>query len=381
MNMLNSMMKATNKALGFLIKFTNKALVFFIKLAKGTMVTAFLLTFLFLGALLVCDIFLLDSYCMNLMSKQLMELELGQTFFELGYFINQNLLLSSAIFVTASVLLIALVSWIRKRMLKYNLFLLHALYLPISLAGFCILFSMALFFSFQALLGQSFIKNYPVAETAAFETQYSQIRSELLDNKATARLALRQIMFTLEKEPDYLTEMTIDDRIAFCRGVNELIDVLDGPENAQEHYFRNRLNYAPETLERMFDEIRNPSGIRWQLLSSEQSALHMWGEDGEYNVKFVSADGIFEAVYSKDGALLTDENDPVNMGTYNYADPLTNKEKHTMYDVTPYLDYGNVSLADIEAIDDQPYPLEKYNANRDAQAHYRRIQEMLTETK
>ena len=49
-----------------------------------------------------------------------------------------------------------------------------------------------------------------------------------------------------------------------------------------------------------------------------KSAFHMKGEDGEYNLKFVSFNGFIEAVYNKEGILLDENNDPINMGTYNF---------------------------------------------------------------
>ncbi|WP_250277179.1 hypothetical protein [[Clostridium] colinum] len=54
-------------------------------------------------------------------------------------------------------------------------------------------------------------------------------------------------------------------------------------------------------------------------------------------MKFVSSDGIFEAVYDNEGRLLNRNNDPINMRTYNYAFP--NEQLgiyHVIYDVIPY---------------------------------------------
>lgn len=45
----------------------------------------------------------------------------------------------------------------------------------------------------------------------------------------------------------------------------------------------------------------------------------------------------YEAVYNYDGILLDEDNDPVNMGTYNYADP-SDKLNHGLLDVKPYSD-------------------------------------------
>ena len=72
----------------------------------------------------------------------------------------------------------------------------------------------------------------------------------------------------------------------------------------------------------------------------------MRGTDGTYNLKFVSKCGKFEAVYNKDGVLLTEVNDPVNMGTYNYYTP-KNIIMHGILDVGPYARYGNVSIEDL----------------------------------
>ncbi|GHV48664.1 hypothetical protein FACS189499_08550 [Clostridia bacterium] len=72
----------------------------------------------------------------------------------------------------------------------------------------------------------------------------------------------------------------------------------------------------------------------------------MHSANGIYNLKFISKDGKYEAVYNKDGILLTAENDPVNMGTYNYANPnppyLTILQ-HQSVDVNPYYVWGNVN--------------------------------------
>ncbi len=39
---------------------------------------------------------------------------------------------------------------------------------------------------------------------------------------------------------------------------------------------------------------------------------------------------------------MTESNDPVNMGTYNYTDP-ADKIQHGLLDVLPYEMWGNVS--------------------------------------
>ncbi len=103
---------------------------------------------------------------------------------------------------------------------------------------------------------------------------------------------------------------------------------------------------------------------KWTLLSVGNSIYHMnptnFSGDGLKNLKFVSADGHHEAVYNQNGNLLTQYNDSINMGTYNYASPYWgSKVKHLSLDVIPYekkgkflgigfgLGYGNVRTADL----------------------------------
>jgi len=46
-------------------------------------------------------------------------------------------------------------------------------------------------------------------------------------------------------------------------------------------------------------------------------------------------------VFDKNGVLLTEENDPLNMGTYNFAPHFANVINHGLYDVGPYEQWGN----------------------------------------
>ncbi len=106
--------------------------------------------------------------------------------------------------------------------------------------------------------------------------------------------------------------------------------------NAKLHYFRNKLNRAPTTLNELMLEAD-----KWILCDIEDSLFHMNGKDGFYNVKFISTCGKYEAVYNKAGELLTEDNDAVNMGTYNYVSAESNSGGHGLYDVWPYTFLGN----------------------------------------
>ena len=99
----------------------------------------------------------------------------------------------------------------------------------------------------------------------------------------------------------------------------------------------------------------------------------MNGTDGEYNVKFISADGHFEAVYDKEGKLLTEENDPINMGTYNYFGP-NDFNGHKEYDVEPYYIYGNTvnqkGRGELNELKSAAVNLINFEINKEAQKQY-----------
>ena len=76
----------------------------------------------------------------------------------------------------------------------------------------------------------------------------------------------------------------------------------------------------------------------------------MQGVDGEYNLKFESYDYYDEAVYNKQGILLTENNDPINMGSYNYG--VSSRDAHKRFDQWPYLMWGNAENSLEKGIDD-----------------------------
>lgn len=115
-----------------------------------------------------------------------------------------------------------------------------------------------------------------------------------------------------------------------------------GYVDMRTHYFRNKLNRAPQSLKGLlYLNSRLPSEKRWRLMPGENSLYHMQGNYGEYNLKFLSCDSFCEAVYNKDGILLTEKNDPINMGTFNYYAGINEPDAHMKFDVVPYLKWGN----------------------------------------
>ena len=120
----------------------------------------------------------------------------------------------------------------------------------------------------------------------------------------------------------------------------------------EEHYFRNKLNRVPATLDEMVEinrKIKNENE-RWILLGTNTSAYHMYATDfsgdGLNNLKFISADGMYEAVYNHKGQLCTEITDPIKMGTFNYNGTyITNPAGyvgHWDLDVEPYEKWGNI---------------------------------------
>jgi hypothetical protein len=160
----------------------------------------------------------------------------------------------------------------------------------------------------------------------------------------------------------------------FAALVNEI-----GKINSQEiHYFRIHFSRAPKTLDEMIGIILDKENniFEWKLLPWQNMAFHMYGKDGEYNLKFISTDGHFEAVYNKEGMLLTQENDPLNMGTFNYAHQLADQITHYNLDVWPYFMWNNTEEAmrinSTEKIESAPI-----DKNENAMKRYKEYEELL----
>jgi hypothetical protein len=141
--------------------------------------------------------------------------------------------------------------------------------------------------------------------------------------------------------------------------INYLVNFVGVNEDI--HYFRNVLNrfsLAPAELKKMMELAREG---RWLLMPLSSTKYHMYdayGEKGysEYNLKFISSEGYFEAVYNIRGELLTEETDPINMGTYNYCHPINNPVGHFKHDVVPWFTYNNVKNEPKKGLNKYEYP-------------------------
>ena len=155
------------------------------------------------------------------------------------------------------------------------------------------------------------------------------------------RNALSAIMIDVDKNGNELDNNDPKNISRFKNLVSSLIYKI-GYVDMQTHYFKNKLNRAPNTLNELISLNKTYSvNKRWILLSVAGSGYHMQGADGEYNLKFESYDYYDEAVYNEKGILLTENNDPINMGSYNYG--VSSREAHIRFDQFPYLMWGNAA--------------------------------------
>ena len=107
----------------------------------------------------------------------------------------------------------------------------------------------------------------------------------------------------------YLFSVSDENWLNFCLFFNECVQKYDAIDE-ELHYFRLKLNRAPATLAKMIKTIEKDKSS-WILCTIWETRYHMTGENGEFNLKFVSSNStnnIFEAVYDKNGILLTEKN-------------------------------------------------------------------------
>ena len=108
----------------------------------------------------------------------------------------------------------------------------------------------------------------------------------------------------------------------------------------------------------------------------------MFGTNGEFNLKFGSSKNtgyIYEAVYNKDGVLLTEDNSPINIGTYHYCSDQADKSLHQKLDVKPYKAYCNTPDESSKYPGDTAKEQngDRFNANASAQNHRTNVERRL----
>jgi hypothetical protein len=210
-----------------------------------------------------------------------------------------------------------------------------------------------------------------------------KIGAYLLDRRSSSTMLLGQIIQEIQNGNINIGGLNDVEYRNLAINICNMFENKGSVDSEDEHYLRNYFSRAPATLSEMVETIQNRKSIfNWKLLTPDQSALHMYGKDGEYNLKFISEDGHFEAVYNKDGILLTEENDPLNMGTFNYADQVYSKEKHTVLDVIPYLQWLNsiVMWSGKNQLNEEYWDgdfLSDFSGNPDAVERYNDIYEII----
>lgn len=121
----------------------------------------------------------------------------------------------------------------------------------------------------------------------------------------------------------------------FCEFFNYVL-IKSGTMNHERHYFRNKLNRTPSSLNGLIIQKD-----KWKLCPFSESKYHLLGDEGGFNLKFITHCGKFEAVYDKYGNLITEESGPENMGTYNFVNYKQDPIGHLIWDIIPYIANGN----------------------------------------
>jgi hypothetical protein len=185
--------------------------------------------------------------------------------------------------------------------------------------------------------------------------------------------SFQELITKINTDPNFYDKLPVARKLVINKLVDDYITLQNGPLTLEQHLLRNHINIAPPTLKDMLSGKTNERKLKWNLLSPLSSAYHMFGKDGEYNLKFVSSDGHYEAVYDKHGRLLTDKNGSINMGTYNYAGHGAPSWGHSQWDVAPYYVYGNTGKKPGFTNEDIVNNLERFFRNHDAQKRYDKI--------
>ena len=111
--------------------------------------------------------------------------------------------------------------------------------------------------------------------------------------------------------------------------IDKTIDYLT-PPSKEEHYNRNQNNIQfPEEYDETFFKD-------WD--DSVSANCHQFSAPDRDNVKYVSPDGRYEAIYDVNNKLVTD---PRDVGTYNFVSPNEDAFGHFVKDVIPWIQHGN----------------------------------------
>ncbi|XEC94219.1 hypothetical protein AB6A23_23340 [Paenibacillus tarimensis] len=192
--------------------------------------------------------------------------------------------------------------------------------------------------------------------------------------KAAAEAVIHQMMDDLEKNPDALTNHRNFNRFfeTFDRNIKKLDSITE-----RMHFFRNTLNSYSNAPSKLDDMIDLAARGKWKLFSAKFHRYNYKDINGALNVKFISADGRFEAVYNTGTGKIVD--DPANMGTYNYAlgsiNPLN--YMHSKFDKNPWKKWGNIKGFTYKDI----ISLESEHGSAEANNNYKEVERRIQQRK
>ncbi len=162
--------------------------------------------------------------------------------------------------------------------------------------------------------------------------------------QASGRAGFDQIISDVDVYGSQLNDFGSNNVTSFNSLVSNIVNLVGSVQDRVMHFARNKINRAPSSLQGMVDYISGNPSKKWRMLPVGESLFHM--NDGEvYNIKFVSLDEHFEAVYNTQTMLLVDS--PSNMGTYNFFGP-SDSTNHKTYDVDPFFQYGNTESQNLD---------------------------------
>lgn len=190
-------------------------------------------------------------------------------------------------------------------------------------------------------------------------------------NRIAANAVITRMVSDLENNPDALMNHESFNQyfIVFDENIRKLDFITE-----ELHYFRNVLNSFGAAPTKLDDMIHLAAEGKWKLFSAKFHMYNYKGMDGALNVKFISENGRFEAVYNTGtGELVID---PVNMGTYNYAPGSINPIKylmHNKYDKVPWKKWGNTEEVSYQDI----ISLQSGYGSPGAKSNYEKVEEKI----
>lgn len=143
----------------------------------------------------------------------------------------------------------------------------------------------------------SYKKRHEIIKVNIDDIIFFESRGQNADYRAyEKRASIQMMMDDVNKYPN-LDGISDSTWRAFCEKFNHYVTLTPTPPNKEVHYFRNKLNRAPGTLDEMvlINEFILPEGKKWELMPVDKSIYHMYLTNyctqPESNLKFVSYDG------------------------------------------------------------------------------------------